>query len=352
MSAGRKRKVAIIGPYPPPYGGISVHLERIVTYLPNHSFDLYNIEKRSAYGKKFYGIRRYLYLFAFLFKPYKVIHYHSTSKNTRLFLSIISFFRGNVYLHLHGESFTDAIAKKGFTSRLLKKLIPATNFIASNEQLYKIIEKLDPRSLYLYDAFIPPKFDSETVERFNAAYPPPSTQYSVSLVGWFSSYKNKDLYGFDIALEALQILREKHSLDILFIASINGIADENRYNQFLATRKALNLESEFILYEENLEEVYPLYLNTQVFIRPTNTDGNSVSIKEALWFGTPVVASDCVVRPDEVSLFKNRDAIDLSEKILQLIKSGGLLSSDEKFEYCRSKEFKYSLIEEIYGLDQ
>jgi len=33
-----------------------------------------------------------------------------------------------------------------------------------------------------------------------------------------------------------------------------------------------------------------------VLIRATNTDGDSLSVREALWFGKPALASDCVDR--------------------------------------------------------
>nr|WP_307890068.1 hypothetical protein [Clostridium botulinum] len=33
-------KIAIIGPYPPPYGGISVHIKRMKLYLENKNIDV------------------------------------------------------------------------------------------------------------------------------------------------------------------------------------------------------------------------------------------------------------------------------------------------------------------------
>ncbi|MBA7532818.1 hypothetical protein ES705_25048 [subsurface metagenome] len=302
MISGMNNKIAIIGPYPPPYGGISVHIERILNYLPDHAYDFYNIQKKSNRGKKFYGIWKYIYFIDFFFTQYKVIHYHSTSKKVRLLLSIISLFRSNVYLHLHGESYTDTISRKGITSWFLKRLIPNTHFIVSNDKLFSIIQELKPRSLHNFDAFIPPKFDQNIIDIFNKSYIFPNTQYKICMVGWFARYKNNDLYGFDLALKALQLLRNKYTIDISIVASVNGINDNKLYSQFLEVRKEYNLDSTFILIGENLKEVYPLYLSSHIFIRPTNADGNSVSVKEALWFGSPVVASDCIIRPDEVVL--------------------------------------------------
>ena len=48
-----------------------------------------------------------------------------------------------------------------------------------------------------------------------------------------------------------------------------------------------------------------------VFLRPTFFDGDSVSVREALALGVPVVASDTGCRPDSVRLFKVGDCEDL-----------------------------------------
>ena len=56
-----------------------------------------------------------------------------------------------------------------------------------------------------------------------------------------------------------------------------------------------------------------------LFVRPTSTDGDAVSIREALWLGVPTVASDAVARPAGVATFRSRDADDLARKIMQTI---------------------------------
>lgn len=352
MKAGEKNKIAIIGPYPLPYGGISVHIERILNYLPKNSYDFYNISLHSEKGRRFVGLRKYFYLFVLLLKPYKVIHYHSTSLKVRLLLSMISRIKKNVYLHLHGESFIDQINKSNFTTHLLKRNIKSTNLIASNNDLLDIVKDLKPLSVYLCDAFIPPKFDINVVNRFSKNYVLTKYKHVVSMVGWFSLNKSEDLYGFDIALKALFEIRTKYKTDMTFVASVNGINNNELYNSFINERQQLNLESNFILIEENLEELYPLILSSHLFIRPTNTDGNSVSIKEALWYSTPVVASDCVIRPSETILFKNRDAKDLADKIMKVIFDNKLLTSVEKIDICEHRTFNYPLIKDIYGLEQ
>ena len=54
---------------------------------------------------------------------------------------------------------------------------------------------------------------------------------------------------------------------------------------------------------------------TDVFLRATTTDGDSISINEALYLNKTVIASDCVSRPHDVILYKNKDFFDLEKKI-------------------------------------
>jgi glycosyltransferase involved in cell wall biosynthesis len=54
------------------------------------------------------------------------------------------------------------------------------------------------------------------------------------------------------------------------------------------------------------------------FIRNTSTDGDSLSIKEALYIGLPVIATDCVSRPKGVKLINYNDISSLDMAICGL----------------------------------
>jgi len=61
-----------------------------------------------------------------------------------------------------------------------------------------------------------------------------------------------------------------------------------------------------------------------VFLRPTYFDGDSVSVREALALGIPVVASDTGFRPEGVHRFKVGDRLDLCERLeAVLVMAGG-----------------------------
>ena len=61
-----------------------------------------------------------------------------------------------------------------------------------------------------------------------------------------------------------------------------------------------------------------------IVLRPTNFDGDSLTVREALMLGKPIVASDVVVRPAGTTLFENRNTDDLYKKLSALMTSPGM----------------------------
>jgi glycosyltransferase involved in cell wall biosynthesis len=59
----------------------------------------------------------------------------------------------------------------------------------------------------------------------------------------------------------------------------------------------------------------PVIEASTLFVRPTNTDGDASSIREALYLGVPAVVSDAVERPEGSVLFRSRDMRDFEAKV-------------------------------------
>ncbi|MEX2603786.1 MAG: glycosyltransferase [Gracilimonas sp.] len=284
-------------------------------------------------------------LLSFFTKPDDLIHYHSTSIRMRIFLGFVALINPNVYIHIHGASLVDQIKKNDFKSKLLKLLLPRLNVISSNPEIASYIQsRLTIRSHHYYDAFIPPLYKQEVVDKVLRSVSWPDSKYVISMGGWFASYNSEDLYGFDIMLQTLHMLRAK-GLDISVVASVNGIKDKQLYWSFLEERDALSLNQHFQLIMEDLPELYPVLIESDLFVRPTNTDGNAVSIKEALWFEVPVLASDVVSRPQKTFTFKNRDVDDLARCIEEVLEN----YTKERSTFHSEKKFKHPMIKEIYG---
>lgn len=346
-----KRRIAIIGPYPPPYGGISVHVQRVLEYLPPDSYVLYNSNK-SFHEKavSFYGKMKFIKILIFLLKKYHIVHTHSTDPVLRILFGLIGIFRKNIYLHIHGESLIDYLNKNHLGSRIMKQMIKNLNILACNSILLNKINVYKPISILEVDAFIPPKFKQNIFDSILYSYKNffQEQRFIISMNGWFDYYNNEDLYGFDLAIKVVKKSIEQ-GRDIYLAASINGIRDKGLYNSFVQFIHDFSLQENILLIHEDLKEVWPLFMASQIFIRPTNADGSAVSIKEALWLETPVIASDCIVRPEGVTLFKNRMWTDLYDKILYFYEKPYLPVS-EKIELVKKKTFTNKLFSEVYEL--
>jgi len=73
-----------------------------------------------------------------------------------------------------------------------------------------------------------------------------------------------------------------------------------------------------------------VWKQADVYLRPTNTDGDSVALREALHVGTHVVASNCTFRPDGVVLFQNRDQNDFLAKTLEVLNAKPIKATQMK----------------------
>ena len=60
---------------------------------------------------------------------------------------------------------------------------------------------------------------------------------------------------------------------------------------------------------------------SDVFLRPALEDGDSISVREALAMGIPVVASRVGTRPPGTILFRKGDKTDLVDKLESVLAS-------------------------------
>lgn len=125
--------------------------------------------------------------------------------------------------------------------------------------------------------------------------------------------KGADIYTLDSLIDIFAKLAPKYKQDYFLIAIASY--PETSFSQEIRTKvRSLNGKYDNLLFLENDKKIWPLLEITKLFIRATTTDGDSVSLREALYFGAPVLASDVVPRPDNVMLF-NLEKDDLSQKI-------------------------------------
>ena len=80
------------------------------------------------------------------------------------------------------------------------------------------------------------------------------------------------------------------------------------------------LENNF-LFHTKPGQLYPIIQKSDIFVRPTNTDGYGVSLAEAIHFNIPAVASDVCPRAEGTILFKNRNFDDFTLKVKYVLQN-------------------------------
>jgi glycosyltransferase involved in cell wall biosynthesis len=125
-------------------------------------------------------------------------------------------------------------------------------------------------------------------------------------------HNDQDLYGIDMCVDLCSKLR-------LAYPEVNP-----DYFNRIRQRISENGITDNFLFVTDPCQFYPILMRSDLFVRPTNTDGDAVSLREALYFRIPAVASDIVPRPKGVVTFSDRNFEDFALKVQSLLDNYGL----------------------------
>jgi glycosyltransferase involved in cell wall biosynthesis len=131
----------------------------------------------------------------------------------------------------------------------------------------------------------------------------------------------------------------------ILIVSVNGIRSDELHLKIKNYITKNNLEKNVVFINEELAGTCPIYIALDIFIGLICTDGSALSVKEAMWFETPVICSDCVPRPEEVILFRDRSSDELFKKIMHIYKHNNRAKNlKDKIKKVPNKKFKYNYL--------
>jgi len=120
-----------------------------------------------------------------------------------------------------------------------------------------------------------------------------------------------------LSISLMKRLKNEVHENIAFIYVIPDIGHYDYYSEMIDLIAENNLKDNFYFYTKPV--AYPAVIKLcDLFIRPTNTDGDALSIRESLLLRTPVIASDVCNRPKGTILFNNRNSDDLYDKVVHV----------------------------------
>jgi len=313
-------KLLLVGPYPPPHGGVSVHIAetkrraallgipcRVLNTDRNADSSPHYIPVRRAGGFVFNLIRHSMRGWT--------IHVHTNGHNLKSWLvAMAGGFAGRLgpgsALTLHSGKMPDYVAAKrsrqwlaGMTCRTFKEITCVSS------RLRQTVEALGipgPRIK------VSPAFSGVTDLSHEWALSP-------SLEKWFTRHphvfcaaaSNRPEYGSELLVEAIAQLQKKHEHTGCLLI---GLGEEAKPIRKLIDERNLS-RSVLLLGDVPHEQCIHLISRATAFIRPTLTDGDSLSVREALALRIPVIASDAAARPQGTVLFETGNLEDLTSKM-------------------------------------
>jgi len=324
-----KPKIALIGSYPPPYGGISIHIQRLKEQLEKKGYEcvVYELGRQEpSEGNiiRIKNIKRWLLKY-FFFAKEDVIHFHSPDWRMRVIMGLMGLLGRKTIISIHGESLSDSL-KGGsrFRNQIIKFALRRTSFvIADNEKIENLVLSLgvEQQKVACISAFIPPilkEGDYRKVPQYVWDFIHKHKPVISANAFRISFYNGIDTYGLDMIVELTAKLKNKYQeLGIVFC--LPSIGDREYFNKVSQEIKERGLSKHILFITQPLDEVYPIWQESDIFVRPTVTDGDALSVRESLYFKTPLVTSDACPRPAGVVLFKNRDIGSFTEHVEQVL---------------------------------
>ena len=325
------KRILLVSPFPPYLGGVSVSVHRLYGILISKGYFVvkFNTHSENVIYKKSKTLKYLKYLslpiFILTHKRFDIIHFHVSGLFTKLYISIWRFlFSKNTQfiITIHGEINHILTSHLGYYSlSRFDKIIcvkPGDSLNLPHALKCKTVE---------IPAFIPPVISNNFIDKI----PNPLQEFLIRdsfklLINGtiINNPKFFDLYGFKDSIILLEKLRNNGKNVDLIIIILGSVSDRESidYLKSLKNYTVSKCLDNCIYWVENVDmELWPLLKKVNVFLRPTKSDGDALSIRESLYLKIPVIASNVVPRPIDTIVYDFNSEVDFFNKTVSLIEN-------------------------------
>jgi glycogen(starch) synthase len=311
-------KLLLIGPFPPPHGGVSVHVLTLKGLLEKSGIPCHvlNINRGAPSSDKYLSIRGPLHFIAVLSR-YSLrgwsFHVHINGHNVKSWLvaltaGLVGMTGPAAMLTIH-SGMSPAYLNDRRCGRLLAWAVCKfyRHIIAVNSEIKDVLCSLSvPEGrIEILPAFLPASAASAELpadfESWSRAHHP--------VISTALFYRPE--YGFELLAQAISALRRKHPRLGCIVMGDSDSRPEGLPPYLFAVGDVTH------------ESCLAVIARSDIFVRPTFSDGDAISVREAIALGTPVVASDVVSRPAGTLCFKTGDVSDLVSKVESVLSAAG-----------------------------
>jgi glycogen synthase len=319
----RESGLLLIGDYPPPMGGIAVHVQQLHQAFRRAGM-LCRVLDIGKCGRPDPGVidgRGYKnfsrHLFHYAAKGW-LLHFHTGGNSAKAWTVAMAVagagqvFRVPTVLTVHSGEVPELFSgNPAMRRRAQLAVFGYAHVIAVSEAVRGSLLEVGLRKerVSVYPAFCASEVrPGQPPEALAAARARRRPLLSVA-------HNASPVYGRELVFAALANVAVRHPRVGLAI-----FGPGTRSPDFLADAERLGV-TPFLedLGELSNEQALAVIQASDAFIRPTSADGDSVSVREALTLGVPVVATDVAQRPPGTVLCRAGNAEDLARKIEQAL---------------------------------
>lgn len=325
-------RVLQLGPYPPPAGGVQTHLVAVQEFLhergiPCAAMNLTRFRRRTS-ETVLYPRNTFEVVWQLLHRRDDVLHLHLggdlTLRTVTLGLLCCSFPWAKTVLTFHSGGYPksrkgQACRRHGYYAFVFRRF---DKIIGVNEEIVDFFLRLGvrPERVELIPAggSLP---RGKLVEGDRSEGPPAEPEGRSEVLWRFFEQHDPVLLTvgllepeYDIALQIDVLSQVLDEFPRAGLAIIGAGSLENELKRFIASREY----AEHILLCGDVphRDTLRAIASCRVLLRTTWYDGDALSVREALHFGTPVVATDNGMRPPNVHLIPHSNP----ERLLGAIK--------------------------------
>jgi glycogen synthase len=312
-------RVLLIGDYPPPHGGVSVHVKQLHEQLRESGVQtqVLDIGKGRRLAPDVRSVRtlgQYASALAAFTAKGWLVHLHTSGNNTKAWWvagaagapgvlgaapRVITLHSGLLPKFLAGSARRRALARAA--------LAGYAKIVAVSQPVREAVLEcgVSASKVVVHPAFC--------ASRVRPGVAPRGLEAALARRSPLIAFAHhpSSVYGSALMLEALKLATERFPRIGLAV-----FGPGTRTEAFAADARRLGVEAAIEDFGE-LEhaEAMGLLARCGAFVRPTSADGDAVSVREALALGVPCVASDVCPRPEGTVVFRSGDAEDLVRKL-------------------------------------